>query len=231
DALAGRQHAERYTQALAHEVKAPLTAIRGAAELLQEDMPVEHRAKFLGNIRHESARIQKVIERLLELTSIEARKTLGQTEQINAGDLMAEAAEAVRAGYEATGVSLVAEVGTECAFQGERFLLRQALINLLQNALDFSPRESVVRFEVTASAGRVMFKISDEGPGVPAYALPKVFDRFYSLARPGTAQKSTGIGLALVREIAYLHSGDATLANRPGGGAEATLWLPLPGSS
>ena len=231
DALAGRQHAERYTQALAHEVKAPLTAIRGAAELLQEDMPVEQREKFLSNIRHESARIQKVIERLLELTSIEARKTPGQTEQINAHDLMAEAAEAVHAGYEARGVSLVTEARTECAFLGERFLLRQALTNLLQNALDFSSRGGVVRFEEDAAAGRVIFKISDEGPGVPEYALPKVFDRFYSLARPGTTQKSTGIGLALVREIAYLHSGDATLGNRPGGGAEANLWLPIAGSS
>ena len=79
-----------------------------------------------------------------------------------------------------------------------------------------------------ASEDRLVFTVSDEGPGVPEYALPRVFDRFYSLGRPGTAQKSTGIGLALVKEIAYLHAGDATLVNRKGGGAEATLWLPLP---
>jgi len=68
DALEGRQHAERYTQALAHEVKAPLAAIRGAAELMDEDMSAEQRGKFLTNIRTESARIQRIVERLLELT-------------------------------------------------------------------------------------------------------------------------------------------------------------------
>jgi two-component system sensor histidine kinase CreC len=69
EALEGRQHVERYTQTLAHEVKAPLAAIRGAAELLDENMPAEQRQKFLANIRNESARIQRIIERLLELSS------------------------------------------------------------------------------------------------------------------------------------------------------------------
>ncbi|HYD85736.1 MAG TPA: histidine kinase dimerization/phospho-acceptor domain-containing protein, partial [Opitutus sp.] len=80
DALEGRQHAERYTQALAHEVKAPLAAIRGAAELLDEAMPEEQRRKFMANIRGESARIEQIVERLLELSSLEARKALRQTE-------------------------------------------------------------------------------------------------------------------------------------------------------
>jgi two-component system sensor histidine kinase CreC len=73
---------------------------------------------------------------------------------------------------------------------------------------------------------RVIFVIEDRGTGVPEYALPRIFERFYSLPRPSTNRKSTGIGLALVREIAILHGGDATLENREGGGARATLWLP-----
>ena len=96
DALEGRQHVERYTQALAHEVKAPLAAIRGAAELLDEDMPAEQRKIFMGNIRGESARIQQIVERLLELSSLEARKTLRQTEPVDAGALLGEVAELMR---------------------------------------------------------------------------------------------------------------------------------------
>jgi two-component system sensor histidine kinase CreC len=229
DALAGRQHAERYTQALAHEVKAPLTAIRGAAELLNEDMPLEQRAKFLGNIRHESERIQKIVERLLELTSIEARKALHRTERINSSDVLAEAADAIRTGFETRGVALVMDGGVGCSFEGERFLLRQALINLLQNALEFSPRGTEVRLSAQRSGERLVFSVADRGPGVPDYALARVFERFYSLARPGSSQKSTGIGLALVREIALLHGGDAMLMNRVDGGAEATIWIPASG--
>jgi two-component system sensor histidine kinase CreC len=73
----------------------------------------------------------------------------------------------------------------------------------------------------------VGFTVADRGSGVPDYALPRVFERFYSLPRPGTGKKSTGLGLALVREIAHLHGGDVALANREGGGARAELWLPV----
>lgn len=226
DALEGRQHAERYTQVLAHEVKAPLAAIRGAAELLQEDLPAEARQKFLGNIRSESARIQQIIERLLELSSLEARKSLQTAETIDASDLCREALAAVRSTAEARGVRLDSASGAELRVRGERVLLREALVNLLQNAIEFSPDGGGVRIETVENAGRIRFAVEDEGPGVPDYALPKVFDRFYSLPRPGRSRKSTGLGLTLVREIAHLHGGDCTLENRPGVGARATFWLP-----
>jgi len=112
------------------------------------------------------------------------------------------------------------------AVRGERVLLREALVNLLQNALEFSPDGGEVTLTVRGQDGRVEFTVADRGPGVPDYALPQVFDRFYSLPRPGGSRKSTGLGLALVREIAHLHGGGAALANRAGGGACATLWVP-----
>lgn len=227
DALDGRQHVERYTQALAHEVKAPLAAIRGAAELLGEEMPADQREKFLNNIRSEAARIQQSVERLLELSSLEARKALRQTERIGAEDLAREAAKALRPACEAARVTLTLDgqaAGAE--LNGERVLLREALVNLLQNALDFSPAGGAVTLRWTAEAERVVFTVDDSGPGVPDYALPRVFERFYSLPRPGTTRKSTGLGLALVREIAHLHGGDVALANRPEGGARAVLWVP-----
>ncbi|MSU70356.1 MAG: HAMP domain-containing protein [Opitutaceae bacterium] len=226
DALEGRQHVERYTQALAHEVKAPLAAIRGAAELLGEDMPAGQREKFLGNIRSEVARIQQSIERLLELSSLEARKTLQQAEPIDLAGLMAEAADIMRPAYAGSRVALIVS-GTTATLRGERVLLREALVNLLQNALDFSPAGGEVAVTAVTAGGRIVLAVDDRGPGVPDYALARVFERFYSLPRPGTERKSTGLGLTLVREIAHLHGGDASLANRPGGGgAQATFWVP-----
>lgn len=226
EALEGRQHVERYTQALAHEVKAPLAAIRGAAELMDEAMPAEQRQKFLGNIRGEAARIQQSVERLLELSSLEARKALRQTETIVATDLADEAVAALRSAFEAARVTLKIET-VATTLRGERVLLREALVNLLQNALVFSSVGGAVTLRCAADRGRVTFSVEDNGPGVPDYALPQVFDRFYSLPRPGSTRKSTGLGLALVREIAHLHGGDATLENRPEGGARAVLWLPM----
>ena len=72
-----------------------------------------------------------------------------------------------------------------------------------------------------------MVEVEDQGPGVPDYAISKVFDRFYSLERPGTNRKSTGLGLSLVREVAELHGGSATLENLPGGGAQSTISLKI----
>jgi two-component system sensor histidine kinase CreC len=227
DALEGRQHVERYTQALAHEVKAPLAAIRGAAELLDEDMPVEQRRKFMTNIRDDAGRIQQIVERLLELSVLEARKNLRTSERIVPGELVNEAVEVMRGAFNAKGVALNISTGaTDLALQGERMLLREALVNLLQNALDFSPAGSPVTIALEARSQRLAFVVEDEGPGVPDYALSRVFERFYSLPRPDNARKSTGIGLALVREIAHLHGGEALLENRAAGGARATLVLP-----
>ncbi len=193
DALEGRQHAERYTQALAHEVKAPLAAIRGAAELLGEDLPAPQREKFLGNIRSEGARIQQIVDRLLELSSLEARKALQQTELIDLPALLTEAAEVLRPAYAGSRVTLSVG-GAAGRVRGERVLLREALVNLLQNALDFSAAGGAVEFAATAAAGRVTFTVADRGPGVPDYALPQVFGRFYSLPRPGSGRKAPAWG-------------------------------------
>ncbi len=229
-ALEGRQHAERYTRALAHEVKAPLAAIRGAAELLDENMPEEQRRKFLENIRGESARIQRIVERLLELSAVESRRALTAREMLDADEVLAGAAQALGPAFAAARVELKLAAPCGARVAGDRYLLAQALGNLLQNAAEFAPPGSVVTAGAQRREGRVEFFVEDEGPGVPGYALPQVFDRFYSLPRPGTERKSTGIGLSLVREIAHLHGGEAALENRPSGGARATLWVPVDGS-
>jgi two-component system sensor histidine kinase CreC len=224
DALEGRQHAERYTQSLAHGVKAPLAAIRGAAELLDEDMPTEQRRKFMANIRGESARIQQMIDRLLELSSLEARKALRQVESFDASEVVREAMASVEPAFGSAGVRLsLARPPQSTAVRGERVLLREALVNLLQNALDFSPAGAEVAVATATDGESVVFTVEDRGPGVPDYALPRVFERFYSLPRPGSARRSTGLGLALVREVAHLHGGTASLENRAEGGARAVL--------
>src|SRR5690606_8943751 len=110
---------------------------------------------------------------------------------------------------------------------GDRFLLRQALTNLVDNALAFAPRGSTVQLSLRVEAGQAVLRVLDRGPGVPDYALERVFERFYSLARPDGRPRSSGLGLPFVREVARLHGGQARLANRDGGGAEAGLSLPL----
>jgi two-component system, OmpR family, sensor histidine kinase CreC len=93
-------------------------------------------------------------------------------------------------------------------------LLRRAVSNLLDNALDFSPEGSTVQIELTVQRRSVQIAVRDEGPGIPDYAQDKVFEKFYSLARPHSKKKSTGLGLSFVKEIASLHRGRIELDNR-----------------
>ncbi|HEU0188187.1 MAG TPA: ATP-binding protein, partial [Gallionellaceae bacterium] len=119
--------------------------------------------------------------------------------------------------------STLADAGTI----GEPFLLRQALANLLDNAIDFSPEGGEITLTLRTESGKHHLSVRDHGSGIPDYALPRVFERFYSLPRPGTQRKSTGLGLPFVREVALLHGGDIELINHPDGGVEARLSLPL----
>jgi two-component system sensor histidine kinase CreC len=224
--LEGKAHVERYTQALAHELKAPLSAIRGAAELLGEDMPREERARFIGNLRAESERMQRVVERLLELSALEARHGRVEFAAVDVRGIVDETVAQARNPAEVRGVELVIHSPTAVALRGEKFLLSQAVGNLVQNAIEFSPAGSKVTVNVSVESALVRVDVEDGGPGIPAYALEKVFDRFYSLPRPDTGRKSSGLGLSIVREIARLHGGEVTLTNRAGGGARASLALP-----
>lgn len=225
--LEGKAHVERYTQALAHEFKAPLSAIRGAAELLGEDMPREERARFIGNLRAESERMQRLVERLLELSALEARHGRVEFERVDVARVVEEVCGQSREAAARRGVSLVNAPAGRADVSAERFLLAQAVGNLVQNALEFSPEGGRVAVDVSVQGRHVAVSVSDGGPGVPVYALERVFDRFYSLPRPDTGRKSSGLGLSIVREIARLHGGEVTLENQAGGGARATLTLPV----
>lgn len=226
DALAGRHYASEYVQTLTHEIKSPLSAIRGAGELLQEKMPEAERQRFIANITRESQRIQELVDRLLELSALESRRRLERIETVDMRRLVEEALQAAQPAASRRRIALVLAPGDAAEIEGEAFLLSRAIVNLLDNAVDFSPDGGTVDVALHASADSVEVTVRDRGPGIPDYAQDKVFEKFYSLARPHSGKKSTGLGLAFVLEVAELHHGSASLANAPDGGAIARLQLP-----
>jgi two-component system sensor histidine kinase CreC len=228
DALEGRHYAERYIQTLTHEMKSPLAAIRGAAELLNEEMPVDVRKRFLENILAETARSERLINRLLELSAIEGRASLDAVEEIDFQSIVARAIDQARPLAEVEGVALDhIPCDTPVLLRGDAFILRAAVTNLLENAIDFSPSGDVVKIAVETSGNKVVLTIRDRGPGIPDYAREKIFERFYSLRHHASKRKGTGLGLTLVRETAELHGGTITLEAAEGGGTIARLTLPL----
>ena len=226
DALAGRSYVEEYVQALTHEIKSPLSAIRGAAELLQEPMPEARREQFLKNIRDESQRIQNLVDRLLELSAIEKRRGLTEVQEVPLDELLAEVIASLAPVADARRVRILVRGAEDCVLRGEWFLLHRALANLLQNAIDFAPVGGEIDVWVTPLRRHYQIGVRDRGPGIPDYALDRVFEKFYSLPRPDSRKKGTGLGLSFVKEIAELHRGTAELRNHPDGGAVAVLTLP-----
>lgn len=224
--LDGKAYVERYVQTLTHELKSPLAAIRAAGELLAEPLPPEQRARFVANIAQDSARLQQLIDRMLQLAAVEKRTHIERPETLDAQALLHEIVEGLRPLITARGLGVKVEVATSTRWRGERFLLRQAIENLLRNALDFSRASSQVQITVSQEGGRGVLRVRDQGAGIPDYALPRLFERFYSLPRPD-GSKGSGLGLNFAREVAELHCGELRVSNLAAGGVEACLSLPL----
>ncbi|MCH8541942.1 MAG: two-component system sensor histidine kinase CreC [Alcanivorax sp.] len=223
----GKQYVEDYVHTLTHEMKSPLSAIRAATELLQEaDVPEADQRRFLTNVDMESARLQRLIDRLLSLATVEKKQHLSGVENIDLGQLVKMEIMAKQTRAQPRNVMLQMVCERNLQVTGERFLLEQAVSNLLDNAIEFSPDNSAVKIKLDGDAERVWLMISNAGPPIPDYALARIFERFYSLPRPGSQRKSTGLGLSFVSEVAQLHQGEVRLRNLPERGVQAILWLP-----
>ena len=225
--LEGKDYVERYLHNLTHELKSPLAAIQGASELLQEDVPEQQRQRFLNNIGVETKRMQQIVDRLLGLAVVEKRQALQQVEEIDMDALVQGVCEQREPHCQSKKVQLELELVSKVAFQGERFLLRQAIGNLLDNAIDFSSQGDVISVSASTDHGSWQLVITDQGPGIPEYAKERIFERFYSLPRPDNSGKSTGIGLAFVKEVMELHGGEVNVDNGERQGAIAVVRLPL----
>lgn len=230
DKLEGKKYVEQYVHSLTHEMKSPLTAIRAAAELLHEDVPAAQRTRFVANIESESLRLQTLVDRMLALAAVESRQRLQTATSEPIGALVQAVVSSRSEQAKAKGVTIDLDVrlstGPSSHISCDRLLLEQAVGNLLDNALDFSVDGQSVTVTIEAAVDGVCVSVTDEGPGIPDFAAPRVFERFFSLPRPGTDLKSTGLGLPFVREVAGLHNGRVTLRPNEPSGVRAELLLP-----
>ncbi len=224
--LEDRQYVERYVHTLTHEMKSPLAAIHGSAELLDEDMSETDRRRFIANIREHEGRLQRLVERMLGLASVEQRQSLENPVRLALGTLVDENLAHKVAIFVQREISVEKVVPKDIWIVGEPFLLEQALSNLIDNAVDFSPRGGLISIRVDFRDRNYVLAILDQGCGIPDFAMERIFDPFYSLPRPETRKKSTGLGLSFVRQVAELHGGTIALSNRAEGGVEARFTLP-----
>ena len=211
--LEDKAYVERYVHTLTHELKSPLAAIRGAAELLQSPMPEADRQRFAGNIERQTERLQQLIDQLLGLADVEQMRQLRDVDSVDLAALTREVLQALEPRLRLQGLQVVDGLGSGHSLRGNRFLLRQALHNLLDNAIDFSPTGGLLTLGLLHEGAQLVWTLRDQGPGVPDYALDRIFERFYSLPRGPGRDKSTGLGLCFVQEVSGLHGGELRIEN------------------
>lgn len=225
--LEGKQYVETLMHTLAHELKSPIAAIQGSAELLSENPPEAERSKFLNNIIEQNQRQKQLIDKLLELIKVEKQQQLSQITNINIVDLLDQVLIDFSDAIARKNLRIQFDVQAQTqTIQGDPLLLRQAIGNLIDNAIAFSPHGAAIRLHQQVDDTHFTLFIDDQGSGIPDYAIAKIFDRFYSLPRADAA-KSTGLGLPFVREVISLHGGEVSLQNLAEGGVRVEVRLGL----
>lgn len=224
--LEDKEYIENYLHSVAHELKSPLTSLNASAELLSENKDPEQQRTLATNISQSSERMNLLVERMLNLASIERQRGLENIQEIKLKPLLEQLSIDRKDRLATLELNIDQQAVEDITVTGDSLLLEQAIANLLDNAIEFSPAGSTISIQSSIVDNNYRVSIDDEGPGIPEYAKEKVFERFYSLPRPANQQRSTGLGLSFVNEVMKLHTGKAELSNRPGKGTSASISWP-----
>lgn len=219
--LEGKSYVEEMVATFSHELKTPLAAIRGAAEVLEDSPDESTRQKFLRNIQAEVDRLTQIVTNLLALSRIETQPAESAATSLHT--VASEVAEHYARRAEAAGILFTPEVSAEStrlAVPADQ--LRRVMEALLDNAFQFTPRGKPVRLSTQGSR----IEVADEGAGIPAELQSKVFDRFVTTVNPVTGRRGTGLGLAIVKSIVQKHHGAVTFLSEPGKGSLFAVKFP-----
>jgi two-component system phosphate regulon sensor histidine kinase PhoR len=214
---------------VSHELRTPLTAVRGYVEALMEGpIAPEQQRKFLDVIDRHTARMERLVRDLLRLARLDAQQESAERHDCDVeSQFRAVAADlATRVEQKHIRIETAVEPDARVA-QFDPTKLHDALRNLIENALNYSPAGGLVRLAARMEGGELALTVSDEGPGLPDSDLERVFERFYRVDKSRTADPGgTGLGLSIVRHLVELHGGRVQASNNPAGGATFTILLP-----
>jgi signal transduction histidine kinase len=211
-----------------HEMRTPMTSIKGALELLlggyAGELPAEA-TELLGISLTAVDRLVRLINDLLDISKIESGKMELHLDKHDVGDIVRRSMRTLRALAETHRVSIQLDQPNPLPpVLADRDRLDQIVTNLLSNALKYSPADSVVHVRVGQFANTIRVTVTDEGPGIPVDQLERVFDRFMQLQG---AKKGTGLGLTICRALIEQHKGSIWVDSEPGHGASFNFDLPV----
>jgi two-component system phosphate regulon sensor histidine kinase PhoR len=214
---------------VSHELRTPVTAVRSAAETLRGALARDPAgaARFVDIIERNAERMQELVEDLLELSRIESRQYQLRPEELDAAALLERAVEALRERAEKKGIVVRVEAAGAGTLRADRRAMDRVLANLLDNAIKYCNPGATVRVTAGAGGESVALAIADDGPGIEAVHLPRLFERFYRVDGGRARDRGgTGLGLSIVKHLVEAMGGKVGVTSAPGRGSTFTVTLP-----
>jgi len=223
------QNSKRFVADASHDLRTPLTILRGELENFAEDNRLDSELRDrAGSMLEEVVHLGKIVEQLLTLSRLDAGEAQTEWTRFDFAELAKTTAEQLHLLAEDKGISISCDVSLPVPVKGNRVRLKQVVVNLLDNAIKYTPENGAVHLRVLAVNGHAVLEVEDTGIGIPPTALSHVFERFYRVDPSRTADsESAGLGLAIVKAICIAHGAEVEVHSTVGSGSCFRTRLPL----
>jgi heavy metal sensor kinase len=223
------QYIRRFTADASHELRTPLTVLRGELEAMAQYPCLNGEMRdTVGSSLEETERLTKIVESLLAISRLDAGEAQVERMRFDLTELAVTTTEQMRLLAEDKKIELEVETDGAAFFEGDPARLKQVVVNLVDNAIKYTPEGGVVRVSVRAENDHAVLLVEDNGVGIPAEALPHLFERFYRVDKARSRQMGgVGLGLAIVKSIVMAHGGQVTVESAEGKGSRFRVELPL----
>jgi heavy metal sensor kinase len=217
----------RFVADASHELRTPLAVIRGEADVaLDHDRSTAEYKESLAIIQDEARRLTRLIDDLLNLARADAGHVNLRVEEFYLNDLLAECCRSVQSAAAAKNIALACQSPGDVAYRGDQELLRRLMLNLLDNAIRYTPPGGEVSARLEVASGNLRLQVADTGVGIPPEAAAHIFERFYRGDQARSRQDGGfGLGLSIVKWITESHKGTVEQSSQPGGGCTFTVLL------
>jgi heavy metal sensor kinase len=225
------QSSKRFVADASHELRTPLTVLRGELESLTAAREVSPRMReTLGSLLEEVDRLAAVVEGLLALSRLDAGEARSEWERFDLAELVTTTADQISLLAEDRDITVGCEAPRPVFVEGNRARMKQVVVNLLDNAIKYTPQGGSVRLRVGRDEAQAIFEVADSGIGIPPDALPHVFERFFRVERSRTREQGgAGLGLSIVKSICTAHGASVEVHSSPEQGSCFRIRIPLAG--
>ena len=223
------QHVHRFSADASHELRTPLTILRGELEAAaQQPQITPELRETLGSALEETERLSRIVESLMAISRLDAGEARVELAHFDLAELTSGTTEQMRLLAEDKDIALRCEAERQVRVEGDRARLKQVIVNLVDNAIKYTPAGGIVGVKVQASNGRAVLEVNDNGVGIPPEALPHIFERFYRVDKARSRQMGgAGLGLSIVKAIVTAHGGQVKVESVEGRGSRFLVELPI----